>query len=149
MTRTLKTMLIGNSHKMFAFGQIMGVDTCSIWAKSGFIVTKWRHDVPWSWRCFSAYEKRPFPRACHSSAASVHGSLLSTHMVPLALDKHRLYQIEKPHCKSAACNISAKREPPKRPMQSSEGSIAKLLKLRIRRGYLPSPVSSLLGTRDL
>ena len=25
-------------------------------AKSGFVVTKWRHDVPWSWRCLSATE---------------------------------------------------------------------------------------------
>jgi hypothetical protein len=32
---------------------------------------------------FQLMKKGPFPRACHSFAASVHGSLLSTHMVPL------------------------------------------------------------------
>jgi len=45
--------------------------------------------------------------------------------------KSEQYYVEKPHYKSAACNISPKREPPKRPMQSSEGSIAKLLKARL------------------
>jgi hypothetical protein len=25
--------------------------------KLEFVVTKWRHDVPWSWQCFSAHEK--------------------------------------------------------------------------------------------
>ena len=69
---------------------ISGLCAAQIRAKSRSVETFWRHDVPWSWRCFSAHEKGPFPRACHSFAASVHWSLLSTHMVPLALDKHSL-----------------------------------------------------------
>jgi len=39
----------------------------------------------------------------------------------------RTVRIEKPHCKSAACNIFAKRKTLKRPMQSSESSIVRIL----------------------
>jgi len=53
------------------------------------VVTKWSQTVTLKSGCFPAHEKGPFPRACHSFAASVHGRLLSTHMVSLALDKHK------------------------------------------------------------
>ncbi|MHC4678606.1 MAG: hypothetical protein ACYTEK_07915, partial [Planctomycetota bacterium] len=56
----LKTMRIKDSHNIFAFGQIMGVDTCSIGAKLQRVESKWRHDVPMSARRFSAPETDHF-----------------------------------------------------------------------------------------
>ena len=60
LTRPLNTIAIGNSHNKFALGQIMGVDTCSIWAKSRPVETKWSQEVTWSSRCFSASERGDF-----------------------------------------------------------------------------------------
>ena len=80
--RPLKTMQIRNSHNKFALGQIMGIDACSLWVKSRSVESKWRPDVPWSWRCFSAHEKGAIS-ACLSLFRSFRSRLLSTHMVPL------------------------------------------------------------------
>jgi hypothetical protein len=30
--------------------------------KLGFVVSKWKHDVPLSWRCFSAFKKGEFSK---------------------------------------------------------------------------------------
>ena len=40
----------------------MDVDLCSVWEKSVSVESKWRHDVPWSWQCFSAHEEVDLPK---------------------------------------------------------------------------------------
>jgi len=54
---SLKTTQTKDSHKIFAIRQKIEVGLCSKWARSNSVETKWSHDVPMSWRCFSAPQK--------------------------------------------------------------------------------------------
>jgi hypothetical protein len=47
-------------YEKVAIGSKNGVSSDSIWEKSGFVVAKWRHDVPWSWRAFQLIRMHVF-----------------------------------------------------------------------------------------